>query len=132
MIRLEHLQVLGALEEDGIARCLSARPVFASSARYEPFGLAVLEAALASCPLVLADTETFRELWDGVATFVDPEDDAGFADAIAAIVGDDPARCERGDGARQRADEYSPDRMGTAMDALYSRLIAHAGRRVAA
>ena len=37
------------------------------AARYEPFGLAVLEAAQAGCALVLADTAGFRELWHGAA-----------------------------------------------------------------
>ena len=39
-------------------------------ARYEPFGLAVLEAAQAGMRLVLSDIPSFRELWDGAATFV--------------------------------------------------------------
>ena len=46
--------------------------VFVSPALYEPFGLAVLEAAQAGCALVLSDIPTFRELWDGVALFVAP------------------------------------------------------------
>ena len=50
----------------GSARC----PIFVSAARYEPFGLAVLEAAQAGCALVLSDIPTFRELWDGAALFV--------------------------------------------------------------
>ena len=69
---LAHLQPLGELDERTLAGCLSARPVFVSAARYEPFGLAVLEAAQAGCPLVLSDIPTFRELWDGAALFVDP------------------------------------------------------------
>ena len=35
-----------------------------SPALYEPFGLAVLEAAQAGCALVLSDIPTFRELWE--------------------------------------------------------------------
>ena len=42
-------------------------PIFVSVARYEPFGLSVLEAAQAGCALVLSDIPTFRELWDGAA-----------------------------------------------------------------
>jgi glycosyltransferase involved in cell wall biosynthesis len=48
--------------------------VFVLPARYEPFGLSVLEAALSGCALVLGDIPTFRELWHGAALFVDPDD----------------------------------------------------------
>jgi glycosyltransferase involved in cell wall biosynthesis len=34
---------------------------------YEPFGLAVAEAARAARPLVLSDIPTFRELWGDAA-----------------------------------------------------------------
>lgn len=129
-----HLHALGSVEERVIAGCLAARPVFASAARYEPFGLAVLEAALAGCPLVLSDIPTFRELWDGAATFVAPDDADGFARAIEALVGDVPNRLVQGDLARRRAARYSPRRMGEGMAAIYRRLVTHtpAGRRVPA
>ena len=34
----------------------------------------MLEAASAGCPLILGDIPTFRELWDGAAVFVAPDD----------------------------------------------------------
>lgn len=46
--------------------------IFAHPALYEPFGLAVLEAARSGCCLVLADIPSLRELWGGAAMFVDP------------------------------------------------------------
>ncbi len=131
-VTLEHLHALGSVDERVIAGCLSARPVFVSAARYEPFGLAVLEAALAGCPLILADIPTFRELWDGVALFVDPGDDAGFATAIETLVGDMPMRLARGDLARRHAARYTPARMAAGMDALFTGLLAPSGRKAAA
>ena len=58
----------------GAARSPAAT-VFASMARYEPFGLAVLEAAQAGMRLVLSDIPSFRELWDGAAIFVSSDAD---------------------------------------------------------
>lgn len=129
---LKHLQLLGQVEEDVIAEQLAAQPIFVSAARYEPFGLAILEAALAGCPLVLADIPTFRELWDGVAVFVDPKDDAGFASAIAGLVAHPSARQARGDLARRRAAQFSPARMADAMDTLFATLLTSARAKVAA
>lgn len=125
-----NLHLLGHVGDATITGCLSARPVFASAARYEPFGLAVLEAALAGCALVLSDTPTFRELWDGVAVFVAPDDAIGFADAIEALIAD-PRRIEIGQAARARALGYSPARQVAAMITLYDRLLPPA-RQVAA
>ena len=65
-----------------VARHLARQPIFVSTALYEPFGLAVLEAAQAGCALVLSDIPTFRELWDGAARFVPARDDGALACAI--------------------------------------------------
>ena len=123
-IELEHARGLGSLGEKEVARWLAARPVFASAAVYEPFGLAVLEAAAAGCPLVLSDIPTFRELWDGAATFVDAMDDKGFAAAIGRIIGDDLLRAQFGAAAKERAARYTPDAMAARMAELYRRLAA--------
>jgi glycosyltransferase involved in cell wall biosynthesis len=127
-----HLHALGPVDEHVIADCLSARPVFVSAARYEPFGLAVLEAALAGCPLVLSDISTFRELWNGAAVFVDADDSEGFAGAIEELAGDVPQRLALGDLARRHAARFTPDRMAEYMNALFTDLLATAGRKVAA
>lgn len=122
----EHLACLGPLSDEGLAACLAARPVFASAARYEPFGLAVLEAANAGCPLVLSDIPSFRELWDGVATFVPADDAPGFAAAIEELVIDTRLRLTRGDLARRRAARFTPAAMAAGMDALYRPLLGRA------
>jgi glycosyltransferase involved in cell wall biosynthesis len=124
VVRFEHLCTPGTIEEATLAQCLAARPVFVSAALYEPFGLAVLEAAAAGCPLVLADIPTFRELWGGVAAFVAPHDDTGFAKAIEELVGDTHARLAQGERARAAARRYTVARMAAGMAAIYGGLPA--------
>jgi glycosyltransferase involved in cell wall biosynthesis len=119
----DNLHCLGQIGEEALARWLSARPVFVSAALYEPFGLAVLEAAAAGCPLVLADIPTFRELWDGVAVFVPPRDERGFTKAISALVGDDFERAVLGKAAADRAARFTPDAMAAQMASLYRGLL---------
>jgi glycosyltransferase involved in cell wall biosynthesis len=121
-IRLDHLRELGHLSGDQIAAHLSKRPIFVSAASFEPFGLAVLEAAQAGCALVLADIPTFRELWDGAASFV-PLDGA-WCEAIEALVLDVPTRAALGEAARIRAARYTPDATADQMLALYREVIA--------
>ena len=123
-VAFAHLDTLGALSDAAVADHLSARPIFASAARYEPFGLAVLEAASAGCALVLSDIPTFRELWDGAATFVAPGDDVAFARAIDALASDPAARIDTGERARARAAHYIPAANARGMADIYARAVA--------
>src|SRR5215207_10135814 len=122
-IDLPHLKTLGQLSEGEIARWLKPAPVFVSSALYEPFGLAVLEAAQACCPLVLSDIPTFRELWDGAALFVAPDDDRAFAQAVDEIVADASLRARLGAAACKRARDYSVEAMAAGTFEVYRSLL---------
>jgi glycogen(starch) synthase len=68
------VQMLGLLPPAEIATHLAESYMFVLPARYEPFGLSVLEAALSGCLLILADIPVFRELWAGGAMYFNPQD----------------------------------------------------------
>ena len=117
-----NLTLLGQLDAAALDARLAERPVFVSAACFEPFGLAVLEAAAAGCPLVLADIATFRELWDDAALFAPVGDDDAFVDAIERLLAD-PAQAQRlGDAAMARARRYTPAATAKAMAGLYAQL----------
>jgi glycosyltransferase involved in cell wall biosynthesis len=125
-VRLEHLVALGTLDGAALEDRLWRAPVFASLAVYEPFGLAVLEAALAGCALVLSDTATFRELWHDAALFV-PADDPGAArDAINRLIVERDLRLRLGAGAQSRAGAYSSETCVCATLAVYRRVLEQA------
>jgi glycogen(starch) synthase len=85
--------------------------VYVGASRYEPFGLAPLEAALQGCALLLSDIGSFRELWDGCADFFPPGDAAALADAIARLGADRRRREELARAARGRAlERYTAER----------------------
>jgi glycosyltransferase involved in cell wall biosynthesis len=123
-IDLSHVRTLGRLSDAEVARHLGARPIFVSTARYEPFGLAVLEAAQAGCALVLSDIPTFRELWDGAAAFVAPDDDAAIALAVEHLLRDHAARARLGRFARERSRDYGIHAMSEGMLAVYTSVLA--------
>lgn len=129
-ISCSHLQLLGPLDEAALAGEYADASIFVSTALYEPFGLAVLEAAQAGCALVLSDIPTFRELWDDAAIFVPPHG----VDRVASTLEDlrsHPSRCtELGQEARIRSGAYSSRRMADAMWDIHVR--AAAGMRSAA
>lgn len=127
-----HLTPLGWLDDAALATHLAERPVFVSAAWYEPFGLAVLEAAQAGSALVLSDIPSFRELWDGAATFIAQDDADGFAAAIQALLAEASARTEAGERARARASRYTTENMAAAYMDSFRALLARADRRSAA
>jgi glycosyltransferase involved in cell wall biosynthesis len=120
----DHLVMLGRLDEQAMADWLARAAVYALPARYEPFGLSVLEAALSGCALVLSDIPSLRELWDGAAAFVDPDDAAAFSAALRRAVEDKPGQRRLAALARVRAARYSAAAMGWAYAELYKVLVA--------
>ena len=115
-IRFARLRLLGNLDEAALRARFAGTAVFASPARYEPFGLGVLEAAQGGMALVLGDIPTFRELWNGAALFVDPSDHDALARTLGHLL-DEPEEIARLGGlARERARSYPAEAMveGTA------------------
>ncbi len=81
----------GAIPRPAVHEWMRRATIFAAPARYEPFGLAALEAAKCGCALVLGDIPSLREVWDDAATFVDPEDDEHLLEALSCLI-EDPRR----------------------------------------
>jgi glycogen synthase len=116
---LRHARHLGRLSNRTVVDQLARSAVFASAAIYEPFGLSVLEAAQARCPLVLSNIPTFRELWDGAAVFVDPQDERAWAAALGRLLDDRQEARRLGAAARVRAERYTAAAMTEGVLALY-------------
>lgn len=127
--RLPYLHQTGRLTEDDMRQWLARAAAFASTALYEPFGLGVLEAAQAGCPLVLSDIASFRELWAGAALFVPPRDEQAIAQALAQVLADEALRQRLSRRARHRAQHYTAETMAKEMMRLYvTRLALHRTR----
>jgi glycosyltransferase involved in cell wall biosynthesis len=114
------VRYLGRLSGSELAGWLGRAAVYALPARYEPFGLSALEAALAGCALVLGDIPSLREVWGDTAIFVPPNDTAALRLALEELIGDEALRAEFSGRARARALEYSPTTMGAGYLAAYA------------
>jgi glycogen synthase len=116
------LRYLGHLAPEEVARWMAQSSIFAMPARYEPFGLTVLEAALSGCALVLGDIPSLRENWDGAAVFVDPDDHAGLQTAIRNLA-EHPEQLRTLAGlAQARAQAFSIEKMALKYLELYRTL----------
>lgn len=115
---------LGRLSPGDAREWYARASIYALPAKYEPFGLSVLEAALCGCALVLGDIASLRENWEGAALFVDPNDAEELRHAIEMLVADDEFRVELGARARKRGVGFSPKRMGETYMRAYRELVA--------
>jgi glycosyltransferase involved in cell wall biosynthesis len=106
--------------------------VYSAPAHYEPFGLGILEAAAAGCALVLADIESLRELWDGAALFVSPNDPKRMRDALVQVCKNDALRTRLQRNAAVCARRYTMDRMVSGYLDLYATVLATRNERAAA
>lgn len=127
-VDFERMEVLGRLSPGALAEEMGHASVFVLPARYEPFGLTALEAALAGCALVLGDIPSLREVWGGAAQYVPPDDGGGLRDALRRLTDDDDYRRQMRQRARQRARGYTPERMVTSYLRLYRQLLAETPR----
>jgi glycosyltransferase involved in cell wall biosynthesis len=120
----EHVELLGRLPANEVAAWLRRASIYAFPARYEPFGLSVLEAAQAGCALILGDLPTLRELWDGAAIFVSPDQPCTLRLALERLIEDAPLRQALAMRARRRALSFTPQRMAQAYLRVYTDLLA--------
>ncbi|MFP4012742.1 MAG: glycosyltransferase family 4 protein [Chitinispirillaceae bacterium] len=114
---------LGKCSPSVLASWMSKASIYALPARYEPFGLSVLEAALSGCALVLGDIPSLRELWEDCALFVDPGDTDALQSTILTFIDQPWLRREYSERARKRALQFTPDKMARAYVQLYSELV---------
>ena len=114
-----HASTPGRLPRDEFAALRRRAAIYCAPARYEPFGLALVEAARDRCALVLADIPSLRELWDDAAVFVDPADPRP---GLVRLI-EDPAELERlAAAAQERSLRYVVP--SDAYASLYDRLAA--------
>ena len=118
----ENVKFLGKLSPEEVQQWMQRASVFVSPTRYEPFGLAILEAAHNGCALVLSELDTLKELWQEAALFFDPEDEKD-AEKMALLLLDNPLFLkELSVRAKERAADFSAEKMGAAYFDLYTEI----------
>lgn len=82
------IAVKGAQTESQLRALYSRATVFAATSRYEPLGLAPIEAAFSRCALVANDTPVYRELWGDAALYFARNDADSLAEVLSQLKGD--------------------------------------------
>jgi glycosyltransferase involved in cell wall biosynthesis len=114
---------LGQLSEAELRNWFGGASIYALPAVYEPFGYTPLEAGLSACALVLGDIESLREIWEGAAVFVDPNDREALKSELLRLIKDVNYRRAMSFRARERALHFTSEIMARKYLAAYSELI---------
>jgi len=117
------VRVIGHQSEGQLRHLYSRASLYAATSRYEPFGLAPLEAALSRCALVANDIPSFREIWGESACYFDANNAESLFDALNRMASNRDMRLTYANLAYNRARQYfNADRMVDEYLALYRKL----------
>jgi glycosyltransferase involved in cell wall biosynthesis len=125
---VSNVELLGHLPQRELASLMANAAVFVHPARYEPFGLAPLEAALSGCALVLGDIESLHEIWGDSALYVAPDDESSLVRTLCRLAADAELVRDLGRRARERAGAFTARRMGALYLGVYRELVSRRGR----
>jgi glycosyltransferase involved in cell wall biosynthesis len=128
--RRRSVHALGWLEPEVLREWMARAAIYVLPARYEPFGLSVLEAALQGCALVLGDIGSLREVWGPAALYVPPDDRGALERTIEHLANDDKLRRLQSELALERARTLSAHRMAASYMDVYRVLIGRSASAV--
>ncbi|HEY7353998.1 MAG TPA: glycosyltransferase family 4 protein [Terriglobales bacterium] len=100
-----NVKLLGPKSQHELRELYAHAGIYVGTSRYEPFGLAPLEAALSRCVLLLNDNPVFRELWGKAAVFFTTDDAEDLGRGITELRNDPDLRAECADCAYEIARE---------------------------
>ncbi|MBV8051851.1 MAG: glycosyltransferase family 4 protein [Acidobacteriaceae bacterium] len=117
------VELLDSQSEADLSRLLSQAAIYVATSRYEPFGLAPVEAAFSKCALVANDLPVFHELWGDCAVYFGYNDPGSLAEAIREVSGNPALRDDYAERAYRRArSRFDSRRMVDEYESLYHEL----------
>ncbi len=119
------IQFKGPQSEGQLRHLYSRASIYVATSRYEPFGLAPLEAALSRCVIVANDIPSLREVWGETALYFKANDALSLTDLLSRVHQDREMRLTYANLAYNRARQrFTADRMVGDYMQLYETLVA--------
>jgi glycosyltransferase involved in cell wall biosynthesis len=119
------LELKGKQTPEQLRSLFARAAIYTATSRYEPFGLALVEAALSRCALVANDLPVFRELWGETACYFRTDDVDSLRQTIASLRHDRNLLRHHAELGYQRARRhFSADRMVEEYLEMYQTLTA--------
>ena len=97
------VSICGPQTESQLRALYSRAAVYAATPRYEPLGMAALDAAFSRCAIVANDIPSFREVWGDAALYFRTNNASSLAAILCQLDSDRPLRHAYADRAFARA-----------------------------
>jgi glycogen(starch) synthase len=120
---IKNLNLVGQLSAEKMSSFFAKASIYALPAKYEPFGLSILEAAQNECALVLGDIPSLRENWNEAAIFVNPFDSKEISQALELLIRDADLRNDFAKRAREKSEKFNIESTAMAYLNEYRRLL---------
>ena len=121
--RSEKLTLLGKIPSHELSLWMQRASIYLCPSKYEPYGLAVLEAAKAGCALALANTGSLREHWGNTALYFDFGNVGEMEGCLRALIADGPYRESIARMSQERSRSNNGRTMAEQYVKLYRRLL---------
>jgi glycosyltransferase involved in cell wall biosynthesis len=116
------VRILGPLAEDALLDLFHQSELYICTSRYEPFGLAPLEAALCGCAILANDIPSLREVWkDGALYF---NDATSLSELLCTLLSDNTLLAKAKASSSLQAQIYSREKMTSSYLALFRQVLA--------
>ena len=128
------IDLVGFLSQDELTTTLlRAKALVAPSIGQESFGMVLTRAFACSLPVVASDIPGYREVLEPEAAVAVPASDPrALADAVCALVADEPRRAAMGEAARRIAlARYSWSGIAQRLEQIYEALVERGERKAA-
>lgn len=113
------VHLLGEIPEEDLLSLFSESAIYVCTSRYEPFGLAPLEAALCGCAVLVNNIPSLREVWEDAALYFS---DSNSLRALLQELGRSPEYLlERQTASQNHAQTFTRERMTEAYLTIFER-----------
>lgn len=113
----------GYVDSDLLSALYSGADLYLAPARYEGFGITLLEAFRAGCPVLASDIPAHREVAGDAAVYAADDDREAWTHAAAELLGDEPRRQKLIEAGRVRESHFTWEQAARATEAVYRELL---------
>jgi glycosyltransferase involved in cell wall biosynthesis len=124
----DRVVLLGILTPDEVLFALRQSDLMVFPSCSESFGLGLVEAMFAACPIAASNMEYARNVAGNAAVYFDPYDVDNMAESICALLKDPPRLSQLKQAALERVDKYSYSTIAEQITSLLARTVRNCRR----